>query len=151
MSRTRPAQVRYYLDADILGLAKVLGQLRPDVTYPGDSGRILHRRQRPPCPITSSAASDTEWIPEVTRRSWLIVTRDSHIKDHRAEIAAVREHGARMIVLAGSEARDTWTQLEVVMCQWRAIEGCLDQPGPFIYAATRTKLRKIDLGGVPPA
>jgi hypothetical protein len=32
----RAAQVRFYVDADILGLGKILGSLRNDVTYPGD-------------------------------------------------------------------------------------------------------------------
>ena len=32
----RAAQVRFYVDADILGLGKILGALRNDVTYPGD-------------------------------------------------------------------------------------------------------------------
>jgi hypothetical protein len=32
--RARPARVRYYVDADLLGLAKILVQLRTDVTYP---------------------------------------------------------------------------------------------------------------------
>jgi hypothetical protein len=36
--RARPAQVRYYFDANVLGLAKVVSTLRPDVTYPGDPG-----------------------------------------------------------------------------------------------------------------
>jgi hypothetical protein len=30
--------VRFYFDADVLGLAKVMVQLRSDVTYPGDPG-----------------------------------------------------------------------------------------------------------------
>ena len=38
----RPATVRFYIDADILGLAKVLVQVRADVTYPGDPGGTLH-------------------------------------------------------------------------------------------------------------
>lgn len=42
-----PAVVRFYVDADVLGLAKVLVQLRNDVTYPGDPGGILHKRKRP--------------------------------------------------------------------------------------------------------
>lgn len=33
---TRPADVRFYVDADVLGLAKLLVRLRSDVTYPGD-------------------------------------------------------------------------------------------------------------------
>jgi hypothetical protein len=37
----KPAAVRFYLDADILGLAKVLVTLRPDMTYPGDPGGVV--------------------------------------------------------------------------------------------------------------
>jgi hypothetical protein len=40
---SRAAQVRIYVDADILGLGKVLASLRSDVTYPGDPGVIIHR------------------------------------------------------------------------------------------------------------
>jgi hypothetical protein len=42
----RAAQVRIYVDADILGLGKILGSLRVDVTYPGDPGAVIHKRQR---------------------------------------------------------------------------------------------------------
>ena len=35
----RAAQVRVYVDADLLGLAKILGALRNDATYPGDPSR----------------------------------------------------------------------------------------------------------------
>ncbi len=39
MSRpAKPAPVQFYIDADVLGLAKVLVQIRGDVTYPGDPG-----------------------------------------------------------------------------------------------------------------
>jgi hypothetical protein len=143
--RFKPAEVRFYIDADILGLAKLLVQVRNDVTYPGDPGGVLHKRERPPCVITTPAVLDEDWIPEVARRGWLMVTRDSHIQDNRAEIAAVRDNGARMVALAGREAGNTWAQLEVLMSQWRLIERCLDEPGPFIYSATRTTFRPVDL------
>lgn len=146
MSRSaKPATVRFYFDADVLGVAKILATLRPDITYPGDPGGIVHRRHRPACSITSAATDDTIWIPETARRRWLIITRDSRIHHHRAEIEAVRVSGARMITLASEEARGTWDQLELVMCQWRAIERRWAEPGPFIYTATRTTLRQIDL------
>ena len=57
----------------------------------------------------------------------------------------MRDHGARMIALAGNEAVGTWAQLEVLLCQWRAIERTLDEPGPFIYSATRSRLRRVSL------
>jgi hypothetical protein len=141
----KPAIVRFYIDADVLGLAKVLVSLRSDVTYPGDPGGVLRRRQRPACPITNPDTPDEIWIPITASHGWLIITRDGRIQRHRAEIDAVRTSGARMIALAGEEAIGTWQQLEVVMGQWRAIERCLAEPGPFIFTATRTTLRPVDL------
>lgn len=139
------AGYRFYIDADILGLAKILVQVRADVTYPGDPGGTLHRRTRPACPITSTAVEDHVWIPQVTSMGWLIVTRDSRIASNRAEIAAVRDSGARMVALAGAETTGTWAQLEVICSQWRVIERRMTEPGPFVYSATRTTLRRIPL------
>jgi hypothetical protein len=144
-SPARPATVRFYFDADVLGLAKAIGNLRTDITWPGDDGGMVHKRLREPCPIRSTATPDVEWIPVVARHNWLIITRDSRIQDHRAEIEAVRNNAARMIALAGRDARGVWSQLEVFMCQWRAIEATHTEDGPFIYSATRTRLRPIPL------
>jgi hypothetical protein len=141
----KPATVRFYFDADVLGLAKNVVELRSDVTYPGDPGGVVHRRERLRCPIASTATPDSVWIPEVARRGWLIVTRDSRIHHHRAELDAVREHAARMVALSGVEAVGTWNQLEILMCQWRAIEALLDKPAPLVYRATRTTLRAVPL------
>ncbi|HST64265.1 MAG TPA: hypothetical protein VLM05_03660, partial [Mycobacteriales bacterium] len=80
------------------------------------------------------------------RRGWLIITRDARIQEHRAEIEAVRDSGARMVALGGRDAGGTFDQLEVLMCQWRSIAACLVQAGPFIYAASRTAFRAVELG-----
>jgi hypothetical protein len=95
--------------------------------------------------VSSVETKDREWIPEVTQRGWLIITRDSGIQERRREIAAVRKHGARMVALVGRDARSTFDQFEVVMSQWRRILRCLDEAGPFIYAATRTTFRRVAL------
>jgi hypothetical protein len=142
----RPADVRFYFDEDVLGLAKVVGALRPEVTYPGDPGAVIFRRDRPPCPIPAGA-KDPQWIPFVAQKRWLIVTRDSNIQRRRAEVAAVRDNGARMVAIAGSDARGTWEQLEVLVVNWRRIQSWADEPGPFIYSVTRTGTpRLVDLG-----
>jgi hypothetical protein len=57
-----------------------------------------------PCPIKTTNTPDAIWIPEAARNGWIIITRDRHIKEHRAEIDAVRTSGAKMVVLAGDEA-----------------------------------------------
>ncbi len=130
----------------MLGIAKVIANLRNDVTYPGDPGGEVKRHQRPACPIVPGS-KDPDWIPRVARAGWVIVTRDSAIQRHRALIGAVRQAGARMVALSGKEAKDNWTQLELVMTRWREIEGLQGLPGPFIYTATRTgPFRLVSLG-----
>jgi hypothetical protein len=89
----KEAVVRFYFDADVLGLAHVVADLRPDVTYPGDPGRVLHKQLRGPCPIAGPAVKDPVWIPRVADLGWLIITRDARIQQHRAEIDAVRQNG----------------------------------------------------------
>ena len=132
--------------ADILGLGKILGSLRGDVTYPGDPGAAIHKRQRPPCPVTSPAVLDPDWIPVVAARGWLIVTRDSKIIENLNEIAAVRENNAKMVALNQRDAQTKWGQLEVFMTQWRRIEALIPEPGPFIWRASRTAMTPIPLG-----
>lgn len=141
----KPAQVRFYIDADVLGLAKILVQVRPDVTYPGDPGGVKFKRRRPECPIKTTQTDDDIWIPTVTSQGWLIITRDRHIQVQPREIEAVREHGARMVRLVGEESGGTFDQLEVLLCNWRAIQRLLDERGPYIYLASRTSLRRLDL------
>lgn len=137
--------VRLYFDADVLGLAKLLCGERLDFTYPGDPGHVIGRRQRPACPV-KPGAKDPDWIPLVAARGWLIVTRDRRIQDRPAEIDAVQTHGAKMVNLASADAGTKWAQLEVFMSRWRDVERVLDEPGPFIYSATRSGFRRLDLG-----
>lgn len=146
----KAAETRYYVDADILGLAKVLSALRNDVTYPTFGGGKLHGRMRPPCPVTSTDVPDTVWIPEAARNGWLIITRDAAIQDRRAEINAVRDSGARMVVLIGKDAGSTWEQLDIVIHRWARIEALLEEPGPFIVAMSRSRWRRIPLVSPPP-
>lgn len=139
----RPAVVRYYVDADILGVGKELVRMRSDVTYPGDPGGTVYKRTRPPCPVERPDTLDPDWIPVTAAHQWLIITRDRHIQQRQAERDAVRNHGARMVALAGDDAKNTFAQLEVLMCNWRFVEGLLDQPGPFIYTITRTGVPQL--------
>lgn len=141
-SRRKKASIRYYIDADLLGLAKLLVQVRHDVTYPGDLGGELHKRYRPECPI-KPGAKDPEWLPKVASFGWLIITRDWHIGDHTKEIDAVRQNNARMVTLASKDARTKFDQLELLMRRWRNIEKLLDTPGPFIYEANRTTMPRV--------
>ena len=56
----------------------------------------------------SHALLDTDWIPDVAARGWLIVTRDSMIIQNRNEIAAIRENNAKMVALNQRDAQTKW-------------------------------------------
>ncbi|MER7251802.1 hypothetical protein [Kribbella sp. NPDC000426] len=142
----RESVIRYYLDADILGLAKVLCPLRNDVTCPGDPGAVVHKRERPPCLIADTRTPDTAWLPVAAAQGWLVISRDRNIRENQAERRAVRESGVKMVALAGDDARTRWGQLEVVMTRWRRIEALADERGPFIYLASRHRMTRLDLG-----
>jgi hypothetical protein len=80
----RPGPARRGVDADTIGRAKVLLQVRGDVTYPGDpGGRWRDGRDRPACVITSTALKDREWITEVTRHGWVISPATSASRNAR--------------------------------------------------------------------
>ena len=137
MSRGKTTPIRIYFDADIMGLARLLAQERADFTFPSDPGGKIKKLTRAACPIASTDVKDSEWIPQVAALGWLIITRDRRIQDRKAELAAVREYGAKMVNLASTDASTKWGQLEVFMTRWREIDALVDQPGPFIYSATR--------------
>ena len=90
----RQAAVRFYFDADILGLGKVVAALRPDATFPGDPGAIVRRRRRPPCAIASTDIDDVDWIPRVAADEMIAISRDSKISRRLAEVEAVVENWA---------------------------------------------------------
>jgi hypothetical protein len=137
---------RWYVDADTLGLAKVLVQVRKDVTYPGDEGK-RHRKhwEIDPCVISDTATEDQVWIPLLTRAGLAIITRDRHIQERTGEKDAVVAARGRMFAITSNEQLDNWGLLEVVATQWRAMERAAAEPGPYIYSMTRTSLAKIDL------
>ena len=72
---------------------------------------------------------------------------DRHILDRAPEIEAVRDSGARLVSLASDEAVTRFTQLEVVMGQWRRTGSLPAETGPFTCFATRTSFAKRGIPG----
>ena len=66
MTRVRPADVRFYVDADLAGLGKLLVRLRPDVTYPGIRVVLFTPGNGRPAPLPRQPPSTTcgfRWWP----------------------------------------------------------------------------------------
>ena len=141
----RKADVRFYFDADILGLAHIICAQRADSTYPGDPGAIIKGRERSPCVIETPRAKDGIWIPTVAEQGWVAITRDSDIQTHVSLMQAVKDRNLRMVTLTGPDCRYPWGQLEITMTQWRKIEAVCDRVGPALFSATRTSFTEIDI------
>lgn len=141
---SRRAEVRFYLDEDILGLAHTIARLRNDVTYPGDPGTTIHRRERAPSPV-AKGTKDTVWVPQVAALGWVIVSRDHNIRENPAERHAVRTAGAKMVALSGDDATGTWNQLRLFMRWWPRIEETHTEVGPFIYLAGKSRFKPLDI------
>jgi hypothetical protein len=134
--------IRFYIDADLLGIAKILVDVRSDVTYPGDpGGRGPDGFERPPCSVRAGD-KDVDWIPQVARAGWIIISRDRHIQHRPAERKALTAAQAKMFRLDARHALNKWQQLEIIVTQWRRFEQLGELPGPWLYMATRTSLRK---------
>ncbi len=143
--------VRFYLDADTLGLAHVLVTIRGDVTYPGDPGGKYKRLVRPACPITRPKTPDSEWLPVVAQHGWLVITRDQNLRNKTVEMESILRHGAKVVTIVNARRYkgveppklDVFRQLRILLTHWDDVEGLLDVPGPFIYDVSPTGIHKI--------
>lgn len=146
MARKAPTPL-WYVDADTLGLAHVLVRGRRDVTFCGDDGK-RHKKSWDidPCVVQSTDTPDEVWIPAVTKQGLAIITRDRNIANRTSEKDQVLAVSARMFAITiSTESLDVWGLVEVVATQWRKMEEAAAEPGPYIYAVTRTGLNKIPL------
>lgn len=145
--------IKYYVDADLIGLGKLLVQVRTDVTYAGDEGGLgIDKKPRDRSPIAPGAL-DPVWIPEAAGRNWLVITKDTHMAGRPEERRMILTTNARHLRIAGTPGKKLrkWDQLEIVVSQWRTIERLFDEePGPWIRVLTRTGLRtELDASMVP--
>ena len=82
-------RARWYVDADTLGLGRILAVARADVTYCGDDGRRPKGLDLPASPIQKTDTDDDVWIPIVTQAGMCIITRDKKLLTRSAELDAM--------------------------------------------------------------
>ena len=52
----------------------------------------------------SPTAPDEDWIALVAKKNWLAVTKDRNIRYRAGELAAIKEHGAMVLVVRAANA-----------------------------------------------
>ena len=140
----KPAVVRYYFDADILGIGKLVAGLRTDVTYPGDPGAKVNKRIRPECVIQDTATPDIEWIAVTAEKGWVAISRNTEIERTPMEKSAVADCGSALVLTQWKRCSDEVGPDELLMRSWRKIEERATETGPYIYSVTLARgVRKI--------
>jgi hypothetical protein len=122
----------YFFDADLLGVAKPIAQVRADVIYPGHSN----------CPSIRPDTKDPEWLAEAGSHGWVVLLRDKRIRSRPGERQALLDHGLRTFCLTKSGNASKWDVLGLLVVNWDAIERvALEVPGPYIYSVTSNGVR----------
>lgn len=137
-------QAEWYVDADTIGLGRILAAAKLKVTWPGDDGvRTKTRDSVAPSPILERGVPDDIWIPTVSRAGMAIITRDRHILTRTSEINAVTAANARMFALSVPENLDVWGLVRLTAANWPEMVRIAQEPGPFICNVSWTRLRKV--------
>ena len=86
----------------------------------------------------SQSAPDLEWIPDIGKRDWVLITRDANIRRNPLERAAYEEAGLRGFVVTGKNIGGP----ELAGLLVRSLQGMVNRaagrPGPLLFTISRT-------------
>ena len=91
-------------------------------------------------------APDEEWIALVGRKGWVAITKDRNVRYRTAELAAIRRHAARVIVIRMKNATGTEIADLLVRGRSRIARYAAKTPPPFvagIYGSGTVKAYEI--------
>lgn len=131
--RPRPAaDIRFYVDEDILGVGYAMMWLRHDVVTCG---------QEPLADRLPRGILDVEWIGVVADLGLIAITNNHKIRTNPVEAERAVSCEARIIGLAGKSAQRTrWEKVSLLTRHWQAIEDYVKShpSGPWWLAVTQT-------------
>lgn len=121
-----PAQLRFFVDENTLGVGKALAIARRDVVHVGHP--LL-----PDCPL---GVLDIDWMPHIAARGLIVISRDRRIRTKPAELALLHAEGLRVFWIAGKRDLGTWGNLVRLVQRWDDIERTIDRlgAGPWFAA-----------------
>ena len=82
-------------------------------------------------------APDEDWIALVGRNGWIAVTKDKNIRYRSAELASIRRHSARVLVVRAKSATGTDIADLLVAGRRRIARFTVRTPAPFVAGIYR--------------
>ena len=71
-------------------------------------------------------AKDREWLPEVGRRGWVVVTKEKRMWTRPAERTLLRRYRITCVCLKGLRRKGFWDQARWLLARWQRIRSDLE-------------------------
>jgi hypothetical protein len=115
--------VKYVVDENLLSLGNAMVAVRRDTA----------RFSREPVDdLLPRGILDTDWIPIVGDRGWVMITNDRRLRTRPVEAELAIAHQLKVVHLHGKVANQpAWDQLIRVATRWSNIEEQQPKPGPW--------------------
>lgn len=84
------------------------------------------------------ATPDLEWLPEIGRRDWILITKDQNIRRNQLERAAYQAAGVRGFIVTGKDMSGKELAELLVTCLPRMVRKVSGRTGPLLYTISRT-------------
>ena len=113
------------------GVAEALKMVRDDIRWLEDE--FTHD------------AKETEWLPEIGRRGWLVITRDKRIRSRPGERKALLDAGVGCFILTQKQSLTRWEFLKLLTRTLDEMQSIFrETERPFVFGVSRTgELRLI--------
>ena len=85
----------------------------------------------------SQSATDLEWIPEIGRRGWVLITRDANIRRNLLERAAYEHAELRGFVVTGKDMGGPELAALLVRSLRSMTNRAAGRPGPLLFTISR--------------
>jgi hypothetical protein len=95
------------------------------------------------------AAKDTEWLPEVGRRGWVVLTKDHHIRTRQNELVSLLAAGVAAFVLTAGDLNGSEMAEAFVRALPRMRRMLVGQPRPFIARVSPQGTVRLIVRGMP--
>ena len=82
-------------------------------------------------------APDDEWIALAGRARWVAITKDKHIRHRAAELEAIKEHSAQVVVIRVKDATAQDIANVLVKGRHRISRFAAKTPAPFVAGIDR--------------
>lgn len=87
---------------------------------------------------------DSDWIPEVAGRGWVILTKDKNIRRLQVEVQALQQAKARYVCLSSANMTGD-AQVDCLLHHWKTIDSVVgSKPAPLIVTVTRANVQWLD-------